>query len=97
MGIFEAAGSENITYDKLYTRYNAGLKYLGIIHAHVKAVCSKFLSSQLADHMYTQIKKANVDDEYVPASILQNTEIQDQKPPDFYNNFCDDKPTIGGM
>lgn len=74
MGVFEAAGSEDISYDKLCARYMAGLKYLGIIHDQAKVVCSEFLSSQLADHMHTQLEKADMDAEYVPISILKNTD-----------------------
>lgn len=74
MGVFEAALSEDITYDKLCARYTAGLKYLGIIHDQAKAVCNKFLSSQLADHIRTQLEKADMDAEYVPVSILKNTD-----------------------
>lgn len=73
MGVFEAASSEDITYDKLCARYKAGLKYLGIVHDQAKAVCSEFLSSQLADHIRTQLEKADMDAEYVPVSILKNT------------------------
>lgn len=72
MGVFEAAESEDITYDKLCARYMAGLKYLGIIRNQTKAVCNRFLSSQLADHMRTQLEKADMDAEYVPVSILKS-------------------------
>lgn len=71
MNLFEAAAREDITYDMLYARYMAALKYLGIIHDQVKTVCSKFLSSQLADHIRAQIEKSDMNAEYVPASILQ--------------------------
>ena len=50
-GIFEPSLNEKMTYDKLLSRYKAGLKYLGIIHEQAKAVCSRFLSEQLAEHI----------------------------------------------
>lgn len=38
-GIFEPSLNEDMTYDKLLSRYKVGLKYLGIIHEQTKAVC----------------------------------------------------------
>lgn len=35
-GIFEPSLNEEMTYDKLLSRYKAGLKYLGIIHEQLK-------------------------------------------------------------
>lgn len=49
-GIFEPSLNEDMTYDKLLSRYKVGLKYLGIIHEQTKAVCGNFLSEQLAEH-----------------------------------------------
>ena len=40
-GIFEPSLNEDMTYDKLISRYGAGLKYLGIIHEQAKAVCGE--------------------------------------------------------
>ena len=48
-GIFEPSLNEDMTYDKLLSRYKVGLKYLGIIHEQTKAVCGNFLSEQLAE------------------------------------------------
>lgn len=50
-GIFEPSLNEDMTYDKLLSRYKVGLKYLGIIHEQTKAVCGNFLSEQLAEHI----------------------------------------------
>ena len=36
-GIFEPSLNEDMTYDKLLSRYKAGLKYLGIINEQAKA------------------------------------------------------------
>lgn len=69
-GIFEPIYNENTTCDKLLARYNAGLKYLGIIKEQADAVCSEFLSEQLAEHIRAEIKKHNSDAEYRPTSIL---------------------------
>lgn len=69
-GIFEPIYNENTTCDKLLARYNAGLKYLGIIKEQTDAVCSEFLSEQLAEHIRAEIKKHNSDAEYRPTSIL---------------------------
>ena len=38
-GVFEPSDIAEITYDKLLARYNAGLKYLGIIKEQTTAVC----------------------------------------------------------
>lgn len=69
-GIFEPSLNEDMTYDKLITRYNAGLKYLGIIHEQAKAVCSNFLSDQLAEHIREQLSNHNADAEYQPVSVI---------------------------
>ena len=69
-GIFEPSLNEEMTYDKLLSRYKAGLKYLGIIHEQAKAVCSRFLSEQLAEHIREQLGRHNADAEYRPASII---------------------------
>ena len=69
-GIFEPSLNEDTTYDKLITRYNAGLKYLGIIHEQAKAVCSQFLSDQLAEHIREQLNRHNADAEYRPISVI---------------------------
>ena len=69
-GIFEPSLNEDMTYDKLITRYNAGLKYLGIIHEQAKAVCSQFLSDQLAEHIREQLSNHNADAEYRPVSVI---------------------------
>lgn len=69
-GIFEPSLNEEMTYDKLLSRYKAGLKYLGIIHEQAKAVCSRFLSEQLAEHIREQLGRHNADAEYRPASVI---------------------------
>ena len=69
-GIFEPSLNEEMTYDKLLSRYKAGLKYLGIIHEQAKAVCSRFLSEQLAEHIREQFGRHNADAEYRPASVI---------------------------
>ena len=69
-GIFEPSLNEDMTYDKLLSRYNAGLKYLGIIHEQAKAVCSQFLSDQLAEHIREQLSNHNADAEYRPVSVI---------------------------
>lgn len=69
-GIFEPSLNEEMTYDKLLSRYKAGLKYLGIIHEQAKAVCSRFLSEQLAEHIREQLENHNTDAEYRPASVI---------------------------
>ena len=69
-GIFEPSLNEDMTYDKLLTRYNAGLKHLGIIHEQAKAVCSQFLSDQLAEHIREQLSNHNADAEYRPVSVI---------------------------
>ena len=69
-GIFEPSLNEEMTYDKLLSRYKAGLKYLGIIHEQAKAVCSRFLSEQLAEHIREQFGRHNADAEYHPASVI---------------------------
>lgn len=43
-GIFEPSLNEDMTYDKLLSRYKAGLKCLGIIHEQAETVCNQFLS-----------------------------------------------------
>ena len=37
-GIFEPSLNEDMTYDKLLSRYKVGLKYLGIIHEQTKVI-----------------------------------------------------------
>lgn len=69
-GIFEPSLNEDMTYDKLLSRYNAGLKYLGIIHEQAKAVCSNFLSDRLAEHIREQLSNHNADAEYRPVSVI---------------------------
>ena len=69
-GIFEPSLNEDMTYDKLLSRYKVGLKYLGIIHEQAKAVCSNFLSEQLAGHIREQLGRHNADAEYRPTSII---------------------------
>lgn len=69
-GIFEPSLNEEMTYDKLLSRYKAGLKYLGIIHEQAKAVCGNFLSEQLAAHIHEQLGRHNADAEYRPTSII---------------------------
>ena len=69
-GIFEPSLNEDMTYDKLLSRYNVGLKYLGIIHEQAKAVCSQFLSDQLAEHIREQLSNHNADAEYQPMSVI---------------------------
>ena len=69
-GIFEPSLNEEMTYDKLLSRYKAGLKYLGIIHEQAKSVCSRFLSEQLAEHIREQLGRHNADAEYRPTSII---------------------------
>lgn len=60
-GIFEPSLNEDMTYDKLLSRYNAGLKYLGIIHEQAETVCNQFLSEQLAEHIRGQLSRHNAD------------------------------------
>lgn len=60
-GIFEPSLNEDMTYDKLLSRYNAGLKYLGIIHEQAETVCNQFLSEQLAEHIRGQLIRHNAD------------------------------------
>ena len=69
-GIFEPSLNEDMTYDKLITRYDAGLKYLGIIHEQAKAVCGNFLSDQLAEHIREQLSNHNANAEYRPVSVI---------------------------
>ena len=69
-GVFEPSLNEDMTYDKLLSRYGAGLKYLGIIHEQAKAVCSNFLSDQLAEHIREQLSNHNADAEYRPVSVI---------------------------
>ena len=69
-GIFEPSLNEDMTYDKLLSRYKVGLKYLGIIHEQTKAVCGNFLSEQLAEHIREQLGRHNADAEYRPTSII---------------------------
>ena len=69
-GIFEPSLNEKMTYDKLLSRYKAGLKYLGIIHEQAKAVCGRFLSEQLAEHIREQFGRHNADAEYRPTSVI---------------------------
>ena len=69
-GIFEPSLNGDMTYDNLLSRYNAGLKYLGIIHEQAKAVCSQFLSDQLAEHIREQLNRHNADAEYRPISVI---------------------------
>ena len=60
-GIFEPSLNEDMTYDKLLSRYEAGLKYLGIIHEQAYTVCRQFLSEQLAEHIRGQLGRHNAD------------------------------------
>lgn len=69
-GIFEPSRNEDITYEKLLARYNAGLKYLGIIKNQTAAVCRNFLSDQLAEHIRGELEKHNADAEYRPVSVM---------------------------
>lgn len=69
-GIFEPSLNEEMTYDKLLSRYKAGLKYLGIINEQAKAVCENFLSEQLAEHIREQLGRHNTDAEYRPTSVI---------------------------
>lgn len=75
LALFEGTTHEGITYEKLCARYKAGLKYLGIIHDQAKAVCSHFLSNQLADHIRTELQKSDADAGYVPRSILNEMDL----------------------
>ena len=69
-GIFEPSLNDDMTYDKLLSRYKVGLKYLGIIHEQTKAVCGNFLSEQLAEHIREQLGRHNADAEYRPTSVI---------------------------
>lgn len=60
-GIFEPSLNEDMTYDKLLSRYNAGLKCLGIIHEQAETVCNQFLSEQLAEYIRGQLSRHNAD------------------------------------
>lgn len=71
MNIFEAAGSENITYEKLRSRYEAGLGFLGIVPDQVREACLEYTSSELAGHIRAQLEKAEANIGYVPASVLK--------------------------
>ena len=55
-GIFEPSLNENITYNKLLSRYNTGLKNLGITHEETTYMCREFSSSALADKMRDELK-----------------------------------------
>ena len=57
-GIFEPSLNEDMTYDKLLSRYKVGLKYLGLI------------PEQLAEHIREQLGRHNADAEYRPTSII---------------------------
>lgn len=63
-GVFEPSDNAEITYDKLLARYNAGLKYLGIIKEQTTAVCKEFLSEQLAEHIRVELDRHDSDAEY---------------------------------
>ena len=75
LAVFEGTAHEGITYEKLCARYKAGLKYLGIIHDQAYAVCRHFLSSQLAGHIRTELKKSDADAGYVPRYILNEMDL----------------------
>ena len=51
LNMFEPAYRSDITCEKLCARYQEGLRLLGIIHEQSKAVCSRFLSHELAEYM----------------------------------------------
>lgn len=71
MNIFEAAPNESITYEKLRSRYDAGLKYLGIVPDQVREACLEYSSSELAEHIRTQLALSEENPEYVPAPVLK--------------------------
>ena len=97
-GIFEPSLNEDMTYDKLLSRYNAGLKYLGIIHEQAKAVCSQFLSDQLAEHIREQLSSHNADAEsqLIKDMITQKIREEYRQTP---QEFCEEARTIenGGI
>ncbi len=71
MNMFEAAPNESITYDKLRSRYDAGLKYLGIVPDQVREACLEYSSSELAEHIRTQLALSEENTEYVPVPVLK--------------------------
>lgn len=75
LGLFEASGNEEATYEKLCERYAAGLKYLGIIREQAEAVCCAFVSSQLAEHIREEMKKSAADSGYMPRCVLSKRDI----------------------
>ena len=75
LGLFEASGNEEATYEKLCERYAAGLKYLGIIREQAEAVCCAFVSSQLAEHIREEMDKSAADSGYMPKSVLSKRHV----------------------
>ena len=71
LGVFEAAGSDQITYEQLRSRYDAGLKFLGIIPDQVREACLEYSSSELAEHIRAQLALSEENPEYVPAPVLK--------------------------
>lgn len=75
LGLFEASGNEEATYEKLCERYAAGLKYLGIIREQADAVCRAFVSSQLAEHIREEMERSAADSGYMPRSVLSKRHV----------------------
>ena len=71
LNMFEAASDESITYEKLRSRYDAGLKFLGIVPDQVREACLEYSSSELAEHIRTQLALSEGNPGYVPAPVLK--------------------------
>lgn len=71
MNMFEAAPDASITYEQLKSRYDAGLKYLGIVPDQVREACLEYSSSELAEHIRTQLALSEENSEYVPTPVLK--------------------------
>ena len=75
LGLFEASLNENVTYENLCERYDAGLKFLGIVREQAETICRVFLSSQLADHIKEEMRKSDLDASYRVQSILSKRKV----------------------
>lgn len=60
-GVFEPSDNMSMTYDALLSRYNTGLKNLGITHEQTTSVCLEFSSSALADKIRSELKNTQSD------------------------------------
>lgn len=75
LAIFEASLNPNATYDKLCERYNAGLRFLGIVKEQSETICNEFTSSQLAEHIREEKRQYDDNNEYQPQSVLTKREV----------------------